>query len=284
MIKDADMVTTSQAFYRLHQYLDIADLSHRFAASKLEAWALEQLRALSNCITRLSKSKQYVDYQLRALSYVRIIQDKQLGHRMRTFVELSYSYLLQESPFRLTGPEIEAHRRNLLKVFNYPNLQSDYPSLFGFIICVILSLGHGFWLHHPSLDREARIALLSAQTHLTPLPFSILGLDWVEGTLTPTNPHGCNPELQSCALCNFQPAWERAFPSQYIEGMKKKESPSGGVGLLALLIGKRVAFADDLPFPNGRCIKNCEGRFIEFIDDKLEHVFVLLADYYKVLE
>lgn len=283
-MKDPSTVSADYTFYRLHQYLDIADLSHRFAASKIEAWALEQLKILSGSVKKLAQCEQHVTYQLRAISYARIIRDKQLEHRMRTFVELSYSYLLQESSFRLTGSEFEVHRRNLLKVFNYPNVQTSHPSLFGFIFCIILSLGHEFWLHHPLLDREDRIALLSTQAHLTPLPISILGLDWIEGTLTQANPRGCNPELQSCAQCRFQPVWERAFPGQYIERMKKRESPSGGVGLLALLVEKRMAFVDALPSPNGRCTKNCQGRFVEFIDDKIEHVFVLLADYYKNLE
>lgn len=284
MMGNAAMTLESHTFYHLHQYLDIADLSHRFAASKLEAWALKQLRGISASTARLALCKQYVNYQLRALSYAKIIQDKILGHRLRTFVELSYSYLLQPPSGGLTLLETEARKQNLLVVFKRPNIQKDNPSLFGFVFCVILSLGQKFWLHHPSLARTDRIILLSTQAHLTPLPFPMLGLDWLESTLTPVNPRGYNPELQSCTNCNFQPAWARAFPGQYIEGMKEKQGPSDGVSLLAQLLGKRMSFVDDLPLLTFNCRDNCKARFIEFVDERIENVFTLAADFYKDIE
>ncbi|KAF8601519.1 hypothetical protein BDV93DRAFT_608047 [Ceratobasidium sp. AG-I] len=41
-------------YNRFCRYLDIADLSHRFVAPRLEAWALEQLKAQSTSIKKLS--------------------------------------------------------------------------------------------------------------------------------------------------------------------------------------------------------------------------------------
>lgn len=279
-------VIANNSFYRLHQYLDIADLSHRFAAPNLEAWALGQLKGLSNFTKDLALGQQNLDYQLRAISYAKRIQDKNLEHRMRTFVELSHSFVLREHPEPPKESEAENYRRNLLKLFKYPNLQKDHPSLFGFIFCVTLSLGHEFWLHHPLLVRDDRIILLSAQAHLTPLPFSVLGLDWLEGTLTAASPHGTDPELQSCARCNFQPTWEQVFGGQYTEGMKKKESLLGGVNLLALLVVKRMIFKGALPGFGFAlvCTNNCKERFIEFVDEKIEHVFTRFADFYKDIE
>ena len=284
MMTDNTTTTKNHDYSNFCRYLDIADLSHRFVAPRLEAWALEQLKVLSTSIEKLSLGWASVTYQIRALNYARLIQDKTLGHRIRTFVKLSYSYLLPNSLVTLRESSIPLERKTFLAMFKYPNLQKDHPSLFGFVFCVVLSLGHEFWLHQPLLTRDDRIMLLSAHALLTPLPFLKLELDWIEGTLSEANPHGSEPGPRSCAHCNFQATWKQYFSRGYYKELKGKQEPSGGVYSLSKLIAKRVLFADALDKLGEGCTNNCKICFIEFVDEKIERVFALFAEFYKEVE
>lgn len=284
MMKDTSTYAEMSTSHHFCRYLDIADLSHRFVAPKLEAWALKQLKGQFKSIIALSLTRTTVPYQVRALAYARIIQDKNLEHQIRTYVEIYYSYLLPETLARLQESGIQPRQSNLLALFKHPNLQKDWPSLFGFIFCMTLSLGHEFWLHQPLLVRDDRIKLLSAHTILTPLPVSKLELGWIEGTLAETNPRGNEQELQSCAQCNFQPAWNQVFSSRYLKEMMERREPSGGVISLSKLVTKRMLFVRALDKLDEDCTDNCKERFIEFVDEKIERVFTLFAGFYKDVE
>lgn len=284
MMTDNTTTTKNHSLYYFNRYLDIADMSHRFAAPKLETWALKQLKDLSNSLIQLSVYPSTVSYQLRALDYTRVIQDKSLEHRVRTVVKLSYSYLLSTTLATLNESAILPRKIKLLELFKHPNLQKDQPSLFGFVFCVVLSLGHKFWLHQPSLTRDDRIMLLSANTLLTPLPFLELELDWIEGSLTEAKPRGCEPGPRSCTRCNFQPAWARAFLGDYPKELRERQEPSGGVASLSALITKRTLFGDALVGLGKGCTKNCKERFVEFVDERVERVFTLFAGFFKDIE
>lgn len=283
-MSDTTKTTDNHNLTHFHRYLDIADISHRFAASTLEAWALKQLKGLSSSIAVLSHGKPDIEYQLRALVYARIIEDKKLEHQVRNLVELSYGYALPGAQSPLIASAIPGRRQKMLSLFKHPKIQTDHPSLFGFIFCATLSLGSQFWLKQALLSREDRVKLLSAHIHLTPLPTSKLGLAWIEDTLSFAHPHGNSSELRSCNQCNFQPAWEQVFSTEYLLHLKERQDPLGGVTLLSSLAVKRVQFARAISEIGEECVENCEERFTEFVDEKIDHVFTLFAGFYKDVE
>lgn len=281
---DTTKTTENHTLANFHRYFDIADLSHRFAAPRLEAWALKQLKGLSGSISTLSKFDPVEVYQVRALAYARIIDDKKLERQLLKLVELSYSYVLPGNPTRLLPPATVARLQSLLVMFKHPNLQKDHPSLFGFIFCATLSLGSQFWLNEPSLSREDRVKLLSAHVHLTPLPVSKLGLDWIEGTLPGDDTHGGISGLQSCDQCDFRPVWEQIFSTRYYKQLKERQNPLGGVISLSLLAVKRIQFTQAIAEVDVNCAENCKERFSDFVYEKVDHVFELFAGFYKDVE
>lgn len=281
MMTDTTTTTENHTLRYFHVYFDIADLSHRFVAPKLEAWALKQLKGSLKSPLKLCLGRPILAYQLGALNYARVIQDKSLERKIRTFVKLSHFYLVSNT---LAESAVERRRRMLIEMFQHPSLRKDQPSLFGFVLCIVLSLGHEFWLHQPSLTREDRIMLMSSHILLTPLPFSELDLEWIENTLTRTRPRGTEGGPQSCVQCNFQPIWERVFLGKYLKELRERQDPSGGVRSLSTLVLKRASFADALPDSSQNCKGSCKDIFIEFVDEKIERVFALLADFYKDFE
>ncbi|KAF8601517.1 hypothetical protein BDV93DRAFT_608046 [Ceratobasidium sp. AG-I] len=230
---DTTKTAENHSLPRFYHYLDVADLSHRFAAIKLGAWALGQLKGISRSFLSLAwEDTPNIDYQLRALRYARIINNKKLERQVQTFIEQSYRALLRaviQSPVSAES----ARQQRLIMMFKYPGLQTDCPSLFGFILCVILGQGSQFWLNQSLLSREDRVGLLSAFVHLTPFPYSMLELDWVEGTLTEAHPRGNTPELQVCTQCDFWPSWKvHILPC--VKQQKGQQLPEGGAIVVAV--------------------------------------------------
>lgn len=278
---DTTRTNENHSLARFYHYLDVAELSHRFAAAGLEVWAQKQLRGISRSLLSLAPQTQDIDYSLRALDYARIIQDKGFERRVQTFIQQSYRNILRTSTEPPTSTN-SVRQQGLVTMFKRPELQQKYPSLFGFIFCVILSQGSQFWLSQLLLTREDRIRLLSAHVHLTPFPVSTLDLGWMD-TLTETYPRGNAPELQSCAHCNFWPAW-RVWIARYFEQFKEPQIPEGGAGLLSHLATRPVGFAQATTGVGSSCADNCRERFVEFVYEKTDSVFTRFAAFYKDVE
>lgn len=279
---DTTKTNENHSISRFYHYLDVAHLSHRFAATKLEAWALGQLRGISRSLLSLAQQTQDIDRLLQALSYARILEDKLFERQVQTLIEQSYRSILRASIQPPTSIDL-VRQQSLITMFEHPNLQADYPSLFGFVFCLVLSQGSQFWLKQPSFSREDRIKFMSAHVHLTPFPGSELELDWIDDTLTEAHPRGNAPGPQTCAQCDFLPSW-RAWFAPFSKKLKEQQIPETGAILLSRLATRRVGFAQDVGSLDGSCVEKCKERFIKFVDEKTDRVFALFAAFYKYVE
>jgi hypothetical protein len=270
---------TSSVFLKL---IDIADMAHRFIAPELESWALRQLKQFSHSTEKMSKYHISSEYQLRLLRYANLTLDQDLVRWVRHWIRCHYVWAVEPPPPQplFTVKTIARVRDQAVRMFKEPNLRDNEPSLFGFIFCLLLSLGHEFWSKAALLTRQDRIILLSAQVHLTPLPRSKIPLQWLDA-YTQRNDQVAKSRHKPCSRCLIARAWDDAFGGTFRQ-MLHSSTPLAGISALVLLPHKRQCFADAIKeLPPAVCSNKCQDAIIRFVDHSIEEVFAQVAAFYR---
>ncbi|KAG8711043.1 hypothetical protein FRC09_020805 [Ceratobasidium sp. 395] len=269
-------------------YLDVADLADRFNAPKLQTWAHGQLKKTARLTdARLSRYPLNSDYQLRAIRYARRMGDDELLTDVRKTIQLHFFWVSKDSPIRLPAENTlmaDTIRKRAVELYKDLSLRVDDPPLFGFVFCYVLSLGAEFGSKVPLLTRNDRVALLSAQVYLTPLPVSSLDLDWF-CTLTLENRRGIGTPIESCSKCDFYPAWEAVFGGDCYKQLRENATPLFGISQLARLPYQRLQFSDLVEeMASSDCQQRCGGRILDFVEGCIQNVYVRLIQYCRDVE
>lgn len=269
-------------------YLDVADLASRFAAPSLESWAHTQLkRVVKSPEGGLSRYYLSSEYQLRALQYAKSSQDEDLVTNVRNMIQLHFVWFSNSSPIEVPkqSPHILcALRERAVQMYKIADLRQTDLTLFGYMFCYVLSLGHEIWMRDPLFTRSDRVIFLSAQVHLTPLPVGTLGLDWLS-TLTPDNPRGSETQIECCSQCNFYPAWEATLGSSFLQEIRENTTPLFGISQLVLLPFRRLQFTGLVEqHPSTHCQNSCATRILNYVDKNLQNVYIKMTEYCKDVE
>jgi hypothetical protein len=282
----SDALDASQhSMFKFCVYLDVADLADRFVAPRLDSWAHAQLKKLVKSIDELlSRYHLSSEYHLRALRYAKRIGDDELLASVRSLIQLHFIWVSKDSPVKFSAENalvVNTVRKQAAYLYKEPALRHDDMPLFGFMFCFVLSLGHEFWAKIPSLTRDDRVILLSAQVYLTPPPVLPLGLDWI-CTLSSDNRNGMGTPIECCSECNFYPAWETVFGGTYYKQLRENTTPLFGISQLTLLPFQRTQFADLVEaLTLADCQNSCAKKTVDFVDRCVQEVYVRLAQYSK---
>ncbi|KAG9118561.1 hypothetical protein FRC07_006872 [Ceratobasidium sp. 392] len=148
---DAHNKSESGALYNFNFHSAVVRLANRFCMMDIETWAANHLRSLvhgsASLISDEARGHTLEGAPLAfilALHYTRVIADNSLEHNIRNMIQ---HYCI--APSKLSAPA-------LLEILRYRQLRQD----------------DAMWEQEP-FTREERIALFSAQVHLTPLPESL---------------------------------------------------------------------------------------------------------------
>ncbi|KAG9090961.1 hypothetical protein FRC06_000809 [Ceratobasidium sp. 370] len=284
-----DVSDTSQlTITSFRVYLDVADLADRFAAPRLQTWAHAQLKRVTKSTDPyLSRYHLSSEYQLGAIRYAKRMGDNELLISVRKMIQLHFIWVSKDSPIQLPAENTlmaEAVRERAVELYKNPSLRLEDTPLFGFIFCYVLSLGPEFGAKTPLLTRNDRVALLSAQLYLTPLPISSLDLDWVD-TLSRENQRGTGTPVECCPKCDFYPAWEAIFGGTYFKQLRENATPLFGISRLALLPFQRLQFSDLVEeTASADCQQSCGERIVDFVDACVQNSYVRLTQYYRDVE
>jgi hypothetical protein len=273
---------------KFYIYLDVAEMAMRFLAPNLQVWAHGQLRRVTkSAYEELSRHALRPDYQMRALLYSKRTRDEELATNVRNAIQLHFTWVSKNSPLKPTTLNAglrDATRERIIQMFKHPGLQEIDSALFGFAFCSLLDLGHEVWMKNPLLSRDDRVMLLSGQVHLTPLPLSALGLEWM-GTLGVHNQSGEGTPIECCLECNFFVAWEAAFGDAYRLRLCANTPPLCGISQLAILPFQRLQLAgllyEDDP---SNCQNSCRERIMDFVDKRIQDTYVRLAEFCRNVE
>ncbi|KAG8740973.1 hypothetical protein FRC10_003511 [Ceratobasidium sp. 414] len=269
-------------------YLDVADLADRFAAPRLQAWAHTRLKRVTKSTDPyLSRYHLSSEYQLGAIRYAKRMGDNELLVSVRKMIQLHFIWVSKDSPIQFSAENTlmaEAVREHAVELYKNPSLRLEDAPLFGFMFCYVLSLGPEFGAKTPLLTRNDRVALLSAQVYLTPLPTSTLDLDWL-CTLTRENQRGTGTPIECCPKCNFYPAWETIFGGAYYKQLRENAAPLFGISQFALLPFQRLQFSDLVEeMVSADCQQSCGERVVDFVDACVQNSYVRLTQYCRDVE
>ncbi|QRV97358.1 The BTB (BR-C, ttk and bab)/POZ (Pox virus and Zinc finger) domain [Ceratobasidium sp. AG-Ba] len=261
-------------------YSDVARLSHRFGMGDFEKWALGKLGTLvessvNNVLAAVRKNMEDetdFDNSMDTLSYAVLVSDQPMEHNLRNAI-LHNSV----SPETLS-PSI------LLGLLHRPGLLEEEPAMFGFWFLAILNLGHSAW-HQEPFTKQDRVALFSAQTHLTPLPQSLgegLSLPIVV-RIKPTKEgyiQGLGGLRSDSCRRRLSRAWRSVFSSEYYDDVLSREilKPTSMLCKLPKLRSEfRTAVGALTP-----CA--CYADVLRWLDEQMKVLFTRLAGYYQDID
>ncbi|QRV83147.1 glycosyltransferase family 8 protein [Ceratobasidium sp. AG-Ba] len=255
-------------------YVDVAELAERFAAPNLRSWACGQLkRVLKSADEFLSRHNLSWEYHIRALLFAKRTGDDEVLASVRSLIQLHFVWVLKDSPIQVPAERatvVDAVRERAVKLYKYPTLRDEDAAIFGFLFCCILSMGPDFAAQTSLLTRNDRVALLSGQVLLTPLPTSSLDLDWLH-ILSPENRSGDITKFASCPTCDFFPAWEAVFGGGYYQQLRENATPLFGISQLAALPFKRLQLSDLIvEMDLSDCQQSCGQRLVRYVDSYSE--------------
>ncbi|KAG8702772.1 hypothetical protein FRC08_003253 [Ceratobasidium sp. 394] len=285
----SDTSDTSQlTITSFRAYLDVANLADRFAAPRLQAWAHAQLKRVTKSTDPyLSRYHLSPEYQLEAIRYAKRTGDTGLLTAVRKMIQLHFIWVSKDSPIQLPAVNTlmaEVVRERAVELYKNPSLRFEDAPLFGFLFCYVLSLGPEFGAKTPLLTWNDRVALLSAQLYLTPLPTSSLDLDWLH-TISRDNQRGIGTPIECCPKCNFYLAWEAVFSDSYCRQLRENATPLFGISQLALLPYQRLQLSDLVEeLTPADCQRSCAERVVDFVDACVQNSYVRLTQYCKDVE
>ncbi|KAG9123962.1 hypothetical protein FRC07_013353 [Ceratobasidium sp. 392] len=272
----------SGALYNFDFYSAVARLANRFCMMDVETWAANHLRSLvHNSASHISAGARGYTLEgdplafILALHYTRVIADNSLEHNIRNMIQ---HYCI--APSKLSAPA-------LLKILRYRQLRQEDASMFGFLFITLLNFGHQVWEQEP-FTREERIALFSAQVHLTPLPES-LAKDLTMPLLTNHiyRREGYLGALvdKTCSVkCHrrLSTAWKDTFDWNYYTGVLGSHGvkPTTQLGLLPCL---RLKFAS-VTRTYSSCEGDCSAKVLGWLDTDIFELFTRLAGYYRGID
>ncbi|KAG8794846.1 hypothetical protein FRC12_020925 [Ceratobasidium sp. 428] len=262
---------------------DIVRLSNTFHMADVENWATQRLRTLmqtSMCQIATGARTQTGDNVPatfpRILQHAIAISDTRLEHNIRNFIQYFCTLPKPLSPRTLLG---------LLRPV--PRKRQEDPIWFGFSFLTLLNLGHNVW-KQKEFTPEDRVALLSAQSYLTPLPGSLM-----EGLTTPLLVRpiyiqggyleilGDKTCLQKCRQ-QLSKTWKDVFDTNYYKAITSSEAmkPTTQLGQLPHL---RLKFANSVR-ESTACEGDCGSKVLGQLDADISQLFLRLAGYYQGID
>lgn len=250
----------------------MAMLARYFGMSGIGYWSRSQLRQVLKSLTHFVNSEWDKYIILQAVDLASRCPNR-LANEIGAFVWLALSTSAANNPIAYLPP-LSSNLDTCVALFKDPNIRDTYPTLFGYVFTVILSLGHRSFVWTNWLTREDRIVLNAAQVHLISLRReTTLRLSWLS-----------RPPSQNwggfCTTCSMHMdnAWRASFARC---GTLDSDVPLEDISRLVLLPSYRQIFADSIHSIPKPCEEDCYARALYKIDSGQTGVFFDMYSMYE---
>ncbi|KAG8736015.1 hypothetical protein FRC11_002899, partial [Ceratobasidium sp. 423] len=190
----------------LKQYLDIADLSHLFRMTKLEAWARKQLELVLMSSHKLVRDQWDSDTLLQLRSYSHSAGVPSLQHSVKNLIQYFISFSADKDKQSL--PPVRSNFSVCLDLYKYDSLKQQDPTLFGCVFAAVVSQHHRSGMWTPALTQKDKVLLYAAQVQLTSISKELQNLHWL---LAPTSELPFFNQICSTCQSELPRLWTETF-------------------------------------------------------------------------
>ncbi|KAF8599763.1 hypothetical protein BDV93DRAFT_609062 [Ceratobasidium sp. AG-I] len=254
-------------------YLGAYAITRYFGMTELREWSYSQLEIVLESVSSFVNSSWDKDTIIQAMSCAQPM-DCRNSYNLYTFVSLALSTEARSSTLAYESPLL-SNLDTCVALYKDCSLPQTYPSLFGYVFSVILSLGHRSPIWINQLTREDRNVLYAAQAHLVFIGSDPdLGFSWLWQPLI----------LNRCGYCSdsctedAETAWSASFARC---GDFHSKIPLEDISNLLLLPSYRQLFADATQSRFNSCRRECARRMLGSIDETVEAVFAAMCRKHK---